>query len=73
VVKEFKEEIPGIFLFSPSLIYVTNDKNTSIIPEYSYDASSRFSFIEQWFRYTDKVWPKTYKKDVIQFIQNIIH
>lgn len=73
VVKEFQEEVPGIFLFAPSLIYVTNDKNISVIPEYSYDASSRFSFIEQWFRYTDKVWPETYKKDVIEFIQNIIH
>jgi peptide/nickel transport system substrate-binding protein len=73
VVAEFKEEVPGIFLFAPSLIYITNDKNISYLPKFSYDQSSRFSFIEKWHRYTENVWPKTYRKDVVEFIQNVFH
>ncbi len=70
---EFNEEIPGIFLFAPSLIYITNDKNTSPLPLYSYDNSSRFMLVESWYRYTDSVWPKAYYKPLLEIIQNSIH
>lgn len=73
VKKEFTDEVPGIFLFVPSLIYITNDKNISPLPDYSYDGSSRFALVERWYRYTDSVWPKTYYKSVLERIQNIIH
>ncbi|MCF7843808.1 peptide ABC transporter substrate-binding protein [Candidatus Gracilibacteria bacterium] len=73
VKKEFSEEVPGIFLFAPSLIYITNDKVTSSLPRYSFDNSSRFTLIESWYRYTDKVWPKTYHKPLTTLLQNIIH
>lgn len=73
VKKEFLEEIPGIFLFAPSLIYITNDKNTSTLPRYSYDNASRFMLVESWYRYTDKIWPKTYYKPLVEIIQNSIH
>jgi peptide/nickel transport system substrate-binding protein len=39
VKKEFIEEVPGIFLFSPSLIYITNDNTFSFLPKYSYGKS----------------------------------
>lgn len=71
--KEFMEEVPGIFLFSPSLIYITNDKNISFLPRNSYDNSSRFMLIESWYRYTEKVWPKTYYKPLLEIIENSIH
>src|SRR5206468_199548 len=59
VKKEFTEEVPGIFLFAPSLIYITRDQVVSPLPTYSFDHSSRFALIESWYRYTDYVWPKT--------------
>ena len=73
VRKEFEEEIPGIFLFAPSLIYITNDKNTSSLPRYSYDNASRFMLVESWYRYTNNVWPKAYYKPLLEIVQNSIH
>jgi peptide/nickel transport system substrate-binding protein len=73
VKKEFTEEVPGIFLFAPSLIYITNDKITSPLPFYSFDNSSRFALIQTWYRHTDYVWPKTYYKPLLALLENIIH
>lgn len=73
VRKEFNEEIPGIFLFAPSLIYITNDKNTSSLPLYSYNNASRFMLVESWYRYTNNVWPKAYYKPLLEIIQNVLH
>ncbi|MFA5132031.1 MAG: ABC transporter substrate-binding protein [Candidatus Paceibacterota bacterium] len=73
VKKEFREEVPGIFLFAPSLIYVARDKVTTILPQYSFDNASRFILIESWYRYTDRVWPKTYYKQLIQTMENLLH
>lgn len=71
--KEFAEEVPGIFLFAPSLIYITNDTVTSPLPYYSFENSSRFTLIENWHKYTDYVWPKTYYKPLLVLLENIIH
>lgn len=73
VQKEFIDEVPGIFLFAPALIYITNDKNNSILPFYSYDNASRFLLVETWYRYTNSVWPKLYNKSILEMIQNVIH
>ncbi len=73
VKKEFSEETPGIFLFAPSLIYITNDKNTSSLPLYSYNNASRFMHVESWYRYTNNVWPKAYYKPLLEIVQNSIH
>ncbi len=71
--KEFKEEVPGIFLFTPSLIYITRDRISTVLPTYSFDNASRFTLIENWYRYTDRVWPKTYYKPFIETLENILH
>lgn len=73
VKKEFMEEVPGIFLFSPSLIYITNDKNISRLPLFGYDNASRFMLVESWYKYTDTIWPKVYYKNVLEMLQNILH
>ncbi|MDB5260192.1 MAG: family 5 extracellular solute-binding protein peptide/nickel transport system substrate-binding [Candidatus Nomurabacteria bacterium] len=73
IKKEFAEEVPGIFLFAPSLTYITNDNIRGQIPIYSLDSSARFLLAESWYKYTDRIWPKTYYKDVIEKIENIIH
>lgn len=73
VKSEFTEEVPGIFLFAPSLIYIANDKANVILPKNSIDNSSRFALVHTWHRYTEKVWPKTYYKQLAESIENIIH
>jgi peptide/nickel transport system substrate-binding protein len=73
VKREFNEEVPGIFLFSPSLIYAVNDTITTSLPKYSFDNSSRFTLIENWYEYRDYVWPKTYYKSAVALLENIIH
>lgn len=72
VKKEFKDEVPGIFLFAPSLIYITNDKITSNLPYFSLNNSSRFTLIESWYKNTEKVWPKTYYKPLIVKLESFI-
>lgn len=73
VRQEFEDEVPGIFLFSPSLIYIATDKATARLPEVSYGNSSRFTLVHTWYRYSERVWPKTYYKDIRETIENIIH
>lgn len=73
VKQEFVDEVPGIFLFAPSLIYVTNDKVTTVLPTVSLSNSSRFTLVQEWYRYSERIWPKTYFKELIQTLENIIH
>lgn len=73
VKQEFAEEVPGIFLFAPALIYITNDKITSQLPVYSGDNSSRYALVQNWYSYTDYIWPKTYYKPLLALFENIIH
>jgi ABC-type transport system substrate-binding protein len=73
VKREFKDEVPGIFLFAPDLIYVTQDKASANLPEASYSNSSRFALVHTWHRYAEKVWPKTYYKKATEIIENSIH
>lgn len=73
VKREFAEEVPGIFLSAPSLIYLTTDKATTILPKVSFDSSSRFTLVTSWHRYNERIWPKTQWKTFAQALVNIIH
>ena len=73
VKDEFQEEVPGIFLFAPSLIYVTKDKATTVLPIVSFTNASRFTLVNEWHVYSERVWPKTYTKHIEQVVENIIH
>jgi peptide/nickel transport system substrate-binding protein len=73
VKEEFYEETPGIFLFAPSLIYITRDKITTPLPATSLDTSSRFARSTEWYRYTERVWKNTYYKPLLTILQNSIH
>jgi peptide/nickel transport system substrate-binding protein len=73
VKQEFTEETPGIFLFVPSLIYITRDRVTTTLPTYALSSASRFDLVTSWYRYTEKIWPQTYYKKVIATLENIIH
>lgn len=71
--KEFAEEVPGIFLYAPALIYVKRDDIVSPLPLYSFDNASRFALVEQWHKYSERVWPTLYYKPLLQTLQNMIH
>lgn len=73
VKQEFADETPGIFIFAPDLLYVTRDHVNSPLPTYSLTNSSRFDLVSSWYRYTEKVWPKTYYKTIVTKLENIIH
>jgi peptide/nickel transport system substrate-binding protein len=73
VKKEFADEVPGIFLFAPALIYVTEDKANTMLPIFSISNASRFALVESWHRYTERVWPQTYFKDIMRTVENAIH
>lgn len=73
VKKEFRDETPGIFLFAPSLIYISKDKVTTLLPDISFTNASRFTLVTTWYRYSEKIWPKTNYKKLIQLIENSIH
>ena len=73
VKKEFVDEIPGIFIFTPSMIYINNDKTVSVLPDASLNNSSRFSLIPLWYKNTERIWPKTYYKTLITKLDSIIH
>ncbi len=71
--EEFKDEVPGIFLYAPDLIYIANDKVVTPLPKFSLDNSSRFDLVEKWYARTEKVWPKTYYRPLIDLLEKIIH
>lgn len=73
VKKEFEEENPGIFLYSPTLIYINNDKIVSPLPNSLLNASDRFALIHTWYKNRERVWKKTYYSNFISILQNIIH
>jgi ABC-type transport system substrate-binding protein len=73
VKKEFMDEVPGIFLYAPSLVYVTNDKIVTTLPLFSLDNSSRFLLVNDWYRYTERIWQATYYKPLVTLLTNIIH
>lgn len=73
VKKEFEEENPGIFIYSPTLIYINKDKVTSPLPESLLNASDRFSLVNKWYKNKGKVWRKTYYPNIISMLENIIH
>lgn len=73
VKEEFMDEMPGIFLYTPSLIYVSNDKATSPLPLFSIDGSSRFLVINEWYRYAERVWKIARFEKFVPVLANIIH
>lgn len=73
VKEEFADEIPGIFLYTPALVYVTNDKVTSPLPLFSIDSSSRFLLVNDWYRYAERVWKIAKFEKIIPTLANIIH
>lgn len=77
IKNELEEELPAIPLYSNNLNYIYNKniKNSSqkIIPDKIIDKSERFININNWYIYEEKIWRFSYKKILIEKLQNIIH
>lgn len=56
VIQEIKKDIPAIFLFSPSFIYVPTQKIKNISLKAISSPNERFQNIEKLFIETDRVW-----------------
>lgn len=56
VTKELENDIPGIFLYSPNLLYVTSHNLKGVSGRPVTRTSDRFSNVHMWYTETDKVW-----------------
>ncbi len=54
--KQLIEDVPAIFLYSPTYLYPVNKKVQGIDIEKLAQPSYRFSQIENWFIKTDRIW-----------------
>lgn len=73
VKEEFLDEMPGIFLYTPSLVYIANDRITSPLPLFAIDNSSRFLLVNDWYRYAERVWKIARFENIVPVLVNIIH
>ncbi len=73
VKKEFQEETPGIFMYSPTLLYVSDDGAETPLATSLLDTSERFALSYTWYRNKERVWRGTYYKNAITKIENILH
>lgn len=56
-ITELEKELPAIFLFSPSLVYVLSDNISTVPMQKIARPSERFSNISKWYMEESKVWP----------------
>lgn len=57
----FYTDIPAVFIYSPSYIYVHNQKPLFMVPEAITSSNDRFNNIKSWYLETEKVLPFIYK------------
>ncbi len=73
IKKEFSDEYPEIPLYSPYLLYINKDESTTLLPNFGGGNSSRFLLVSSWYKNTELVWPKSYYKPFINYLEAIIH
>jgi peptide/nickel transport system substrate-binding protein len=54
--KEFDQNIPAIFVYSPDFIYITPKKVKNISYKTIVSAEDRFNTVHEWYIQTDTVW-----------------
>ena len=54
--KLLTEDVPAVFLYSPTYLYPVNKKVRGIFIEKFSQPSHRFSQIENWFIKTNRIW-----------------
>lgn len=75
---ELIKEMPAIPLYSNNLNYMFNNEDLSLeinkfLPENMLDKSERFVRVEEWFKFKEKVWRFSYKKTLVEKLQNLLH
>ena len=76
ILSELNIESPAIPIYSNNSNYIVKKYSENIkdlIPKKMKESSERFINIEDWYIYKEKVWKISYKKTLIEKLQNIIH
>ncbi len=76
--KELIYEMPGVPIYSNNLNYIIKDKTfaeiiKNKIPDTLLDKSERFVNINDWYKYQEKVWRFSYKRNIIEKLTNLLH
>ncbi len=62
ITQELAKDAPVIFLYTPDLVYLINEKIHNVTTPVITDTDDRFSLIYQWYTLTDRVWTGLIKK-----------
>ncbi len=54
--EEMKKDFPAVFLYSPDFTYIIKDDIQNVDISGVTQPSDRFSTIESWYLYTDRIW-----------------
>ncbi len=54
---EIKKDIPGVFLYSPKIIYLVSKDLKNINFKNISESQDRFRDVHKWYTKTDRVWP----------------
>ncbi|MEA4910535.1 HTH-type transcriptional regulator SgrR [bioreactor metagenome] len=76
--QELIKEVPAMPLYSNNLNYTINNKDLAkeldgLLPKNLLDKSERFIEVKNWFKFKEKVWKFSYKKPLIEKLQNLLH
>ena len=66
IYKTLEEEIPAVFLYTPTINYLTDNKLKIDNTNFPEGPHNRFSFIARWHTSTDKLWPIFHKNYAIR-------
>ena len=55
-VKEIKNDVPAVFLYSPNFIYIVPEKLQGVVPKNIETSHERFLSVYDWYLETDTVW-----------------
>lgn len=76
--QELEDEVPSIPLYSNDLNYLIQKKDMTniiqnMIPKTLLEKSERFIKISDWYEKSEKVWNFSYKRNLIEKLENLLH
>ncbi len=57
LISEIGSELPAIFLYTPTLNYITKNNIITTLPSMIQTVSDRWDTVNYWYSTTEKVWP----------------
>lgn len=75
---ELITEMPAVPIYSNNSNYIIRDKAmakiiNNLLPKEMIDKSDRFTEINNWYEEEEEVWRFSYKRNLIETLENIIH